>query len=67
VRHFGYLSAAARRQYERVRTLLRAAAVAPATAAAPPAPACPCCGHPMTFLRCRRPARAPPLLLPPLT
>lgn len=67
VRHFGFLSPAAKKQYARLRTLLSAAAVTPAPAAAPVAPACPCCGHPMSFLRCRRPARAPPREFPPLT
>jgi hypothetical protein len=65
VRHFGYLSAAARRQYERMRALLRAAAATPPDLPPPPAPACPCCGRPMTFVRCARPARAPPYLISP--
>lgn len=64
VRHFGYLSAAAKKQYERVRALL-GAATAPAVLPPPPAPACPCCGYPMTFVRCLRPARAPPSVIPP--
>jgi hypothetical protein len=67
VRHFGWLSAAARRQYERARTLLRAAAAGPAVLPPPRPPACPCCGRPMTFLRCLRPARAPPQTLSPRT
>ncbi len=62
VRHFGYLSAAARTRYARVRALLRAAEV---TLVLPPKPVipCPCCGNPMTFLRCDR-ARGPPLRPP---
>lgn len=59
VRHFGFLSAAARTRFARVRTLLRAAAmsyVPPPKRVVP----CPCCAKAMTFLRCDR-ARGPPL------
>lgn len=61
-RHFGFLSAAARTRFARVRALLRAAEV---TLVLPPKQVipCPCCGNPMTFLRCDR-ARGPPLRPP---
>jgi len=64
VRHFGFLSAAAKARYERIRALLRARL---ACAARPPAPTSCCrtcsgCGAAMQFIHLVRPApaRAPP-------
>ena len=64
VRHFGFLSAAARGRYQRLRALLRAAAV---RVILPDAPVrcCPGCGgSAMQFLYVLRPSRsrAPPLI-----
>ena len=62
VRHFGFLSAAAKERYERLRSLLRAGAI---TLILPEKTAvcCEACGQAMTFLRATRHprrARAPP-------
>jgi hypothetical protein len=64
VRHFGFLSAAARERYERIRTLLKAAAVKPLPPPQQPGPCCPGCGQLMGFMHLvrPRPARAPPPL-----
>jgi Putative transposase/Transposase zinc-binding domain len=62
VRHFGYLSAAAKERYERLRSLLKAAAIV----LIPPGKTtvcCEACGQAMTFLRAIRHhhrARPPP-------
>lgn len=63
VRHFGYLSAAAKERYERLRSLLKAGEVVlilPET----PAVCCPGCGQAMTFMHAHRVlrhrARPPP-------
>jgi hypothetical protein len=62
VRHYGYLSAAAKERYEHLRSLLQAGAI---TLQLPEKPAvcCPACGQAMTFLhalRHRHAARPPP-------
>ena len=76
VRHYGFLSAAAKRKFERLHQILGTKSGEPrATRPAPkppplepPAPKCPCCGNPMTLLRLiqrpprwMRPSRAPPI------
>lgn len=71
VRHYGLLSAAAKKKYERVHQILGST---PAPKPAPlvvPKPVCPCCGKEMTLLRLieRSPrwmlaARAPPPAIP---
>ena len=66
VRHFGYLSAAAKERYERLRSLLRAGAIVlllPEKTAV----CCEACGQAMTFLydtRLRHRARPPPAAEP---
>jgi hypothetical protein len=63
VRHFGYLSAAARQRYDRLRALLRAGAVR-LVLADKPLHCCPACGaDAMQFLFVLRPchSRAPPI------
>ncbi len=62
VRHFGYLSAAAKDRYERLRDLLRAGASS-MLQLDKPAVCCSACGQAMTFLRAMRHAhraRPPP-------
>jgi hypothetical protein len=62
VRHFGYLSAAAKDRYERLRSLLRAGAIV-LLQLDKPAVCCPGCGQAMTFLhaiRHQQHARPPP-------
>ena len=59
VRHYGWLSPAARERYARVRQILRAGDVVlsrPDKAAI----LCPCCGHVMTFLHALRTRARPP-------
>jgi hypothetical protein len=58
VRHFGWLSPAAKERFERVRALLDSPAPAPVAPTPGPAPQCPCCKKPM--LRLGRLARPPP-------
>ena len=53
VRHFGFLSPAAKARYVRVRGMLRAAAV-PVMQAEPWVVPCPCCGKPLTLVGIRR-------------
>ncbi len=63
VRHYGWLSPAARERYARVRQLLRAGDVVLSL----PDKAeilCPCCGHVMTFFHALRTRARPPPLLP---
>lgn len=60
VRHFGFLSAAAKARFARVRALLGAPAAVAVIVPPTPAPACPCCQRPMSFVSCHRPARGPP-------
>ena len=67
VRHFGYLSAAAKERYERLRSLLKAGALVlllPEKTAV----CCEACGKAMTFLHASRHphrARPPPLIAEP--
>jgi len=59
VRHYGWLSPAAKERYARVRHLLRAGEVVlllPDKAEI----TCPCCGHAMKFLHALRPRARPP-------
>lgn len=63
VRHFGYLSAAAKDRYERLRHLLRAGTIV-LLQVDKPAVCCSACGQAMTFLRATRHAhraRPPPI------
>lgn len=62
VRHFGYLSAAAKARYARLRALLKAAA-AKSLPATRPVLCCPACGGALCFVSVCRPVRprAPPL------
>ena len=63
VRHFGYLSAAAKDRYERLRDLLRAGAIRLLQLDKPEV-CCSACGQAMTFLRATRHAhraRPPPI------
>ena len=64
VRHFGFLSPAAKKKYERVRSLLRAGAIV-LKLPAKPVVACPCCGAAMHFVAMIRPSRARPPPTPP--
>lgn len=60
VRHFGYLSAAAKERYQRLRSLLKARAIV-LLRPEKPAVCCEACGQAMTFLRAiRHPHRARP-------
>jgi hypothetical protein len=61
VRHFGFLSAAAKARFERIRSLLQARA-APLLLAEASAPCCAACGGRLVFLEILRPVRprAPP-------
>jgi len=59
-RSFGFLSPAAKKRLERVRGLLGAPLGVVALPTPKPAPVCPCCGKPMRFVHCYRPARGPP-------
>ncbi|MGI8602328.1 MAG: transposase [Verrucomicrobiales bacterium] len=65
VRHFGFLSAAARKTYQRLRALLRAAAVRLVLPDTPPHCCAACGGNAMQFLFVLRPnhSRAPPTCL----
>jgi len=67
VRHYGWLSAAAKRKRERLHQILGTQAAPRPTPTPPPAPTCPCCGKPMTLLCViRRPPRGwPPRPFPP--
>lgn len=58
VRHFGFLSAAAKAQWQRVCTLLDWQAPPPIRPQPLPPPQCPCCHKPMTLIG--RLPRAPP-------
>ncbi len=59
VRHCECLSPAAKKEYERVRSLLRAGAIV-LKLPAKPVVACPCCGAAMHFVAMIRPSRARP-------
>jgi hypothetical protein len=59
VRHFGFLSPAAKARYERVRSMLQAGAV-PVVKLEPWAVPCPCCGQPLTLVGIRRRGESPP-------
>jgi len=65
VRHFGFLSAAARERYQRLRTLLRAGAVR-LVLPEKPVRCCPGCGGGLLFMCAIRPrhSRAPPPAAP---
>jgi hypothetical protein len=56
VRHYGFLSAAARRKYERIHQILGTTPAPRPAPLAPPKPQCPCCGQDMTLLRVIGPA-----------
>jgi hypothetical protein len=58
VRHFGWLSPAAKQRFERVRALLDAQTPAPLPQLQPLVPQCPCCNKPMRLIG--RLARPPP-------
>lgn len=67
VRHHGFLSAAAKKKFERLHQILGTKPTPKPPPLESPAPKCPCCGKPMTLLRLikrpprrMRPARAPP-------
>lgn len=57
VRHYGLLSAAAKKKYQRVHQILGSTLVPKPAALASIKPTCPCCGKEMTLLRLVRPAR----------
>ena len=60
VRHFGWLSPAARKRFDRVRALLDKPEPASAPAPPKPLPRCPCCQKPMLLIgRLARPPPAP--------
>jgi hypothetical protein len=50
VRHYGFLSAAARKKFERLHQILGTRPAPRPPPLEPPAPVCPCCGKPMTLL-----------------
>ena len=70
VRHFGWLSAAAKARLERVRLILQVAAPVKPAPIVPPKPKCPCCGQDMVhkgrlnrgelMVAMEQAARAPP-------
>ena len=69
VRHYGFLSAAAKKKLERIHQILGTQPAPKPPPLEAPAPQCPCCGRPMTLLcvirrmpRWSGPSRAPPLL-----
>lgn len=69
VRHYGFLSAAAKKKFERLHQILGTTPAPKAPRLEAPAPKCPCCGKPMTLLyviqrppRWMEPSRGPPLL-----
>ena len=58
VRHYGFLSAAAKKKRERLHQILGTQAAPRPQPIPPAAPKCPCCGKPMTLLRViQRPRR----------
>ena len=59
VRHFGWLSPAAKKRFERLRGLLKAGAIRLVLPPKPPV-LCPCCGVAMKFVSMHRPHRARP-------
>lgn len=71
VRHYGFLSPAAKRKLARLHQILGTRPAPRPPPLEPPAPACPCCGQPMTLLlviprppRWLRPSRGPPIPSP---
>ena len=70
VRHYGWLSAAAKARLERVRFILQVAAPVKPVPIVPPKPKCPCCGQDMVhkgrlnrgelMVAMEQAARAPP-------
>lgn len=58
VRHFGFLSAAAKRKFQRLHQILGSTPALKPPPLEPPKPKCPCCGKEMPLLRIiQRPAR----------